>query len=350
VLELSKTIEKQTGEIREDAVASACSVADILRLIGTGAGAQILMALGGSPLRTRQLTDRVEGFSPRSVYRHTSEMEACGLIDRDQVSGVPSKVVLRLSEPAGRELFKLFRAFATTPTTRPPANSEPLFSWSLLNLLGELWKLGFLEELSYEPRSLTQFARGGHELTFHQVNRRIGLSLSSGLLTASPQAGNGKRYELTRYGRRCMALIAGVGRWRRHVLADRTPGLTIAEMVTVLRVAMPLTVLPEHIGESIDLSVAGAADANGHRDMQTLRGTVGSDGTVRYTADAEGPAEGAAGATINIWFAALLDGNRGRMRVRRDLDLVDSFLTQLYDMLWNTVTRAKPAGTAAGGG
>jgi len=348
VLELSKTIEEQTEEIREDAVASACSVADILRLIGTGAGAQILMALGAGPLRTRQLTDRVEGFSSRSVYRHASEMEACGLIDRDQAPGVPSKVVLRLSEPAGRELFRLFRAFATTPMTRLPANGEPFFAWSSLNLLGELWNLGFLEELSCEPRSLAQFARGEHELTFHQVNRRIRLLLSSGLLTASPPAGNGKRYELTRYGRRCMALIAGVGRWRRHVLADRTPGLTIAEMVTVLRVAMPLTVLPEHIGESIDLSVAGAVDASGHRDMQTLRGTVGTDGTLRYTADAEDPAEGAAGATINIWFAALLDGNRGRMRVRRDLDLVDSFLTQLYDVLWDTVTRARPASTVAG--
>lgn len=336
MLELSKNIERQAEGIREDAVGSDCSVACILRLIGTGAGAQILMALGAGPLRTRQLTDRVEGFSSRSVYRHTSEMEAWGLINRDQEPGVPSKVVLRLSEPAGRELFRLVRAF--TPASLPH-----------LNLLGELWKLGFLDELSYEPRSLAQFARGEHELTFHQVNRRIGLFLSSGLLTASPPTGNGKRYELTRYGRRCMALIAGIGRWRRHLLPHGTPGLTIAEMAAVLRVAMPLTVLPEHIGESIDLSVTGAADASGHRDMQTLRGTVGVDGTVRCTPEAGELAAGAAGATINIWFAALLDGNRGRMRVRRDLDLVDSFLTQLYDTLWNTSTRASSASTVAGG-
>src|SRR4029079_5911798 len=135
-------------------------------------------------------------------------------------------------------------------------------------------------------------------------------------------SGKGRRYELTRYGRRRMALIAGVGRWRRHLLADRATGLTIAEMATVVRAAMPLPVLPEHIGESIDLNVTEAVDAGGHMDMQTLRGTVGSDGTLRYTADSEGLADGVAAATVNIWFAALLDGSRGGMRVRKDPDLV----------------------------
>jgi DNA-binding HxlR family transcriptional regulator len=350
VLELSNDMEKQVEDAREDAIASDCSVAGILRLIGSGAGAQILMALGAGPLRTNQLTDRIEDFSSRSVYRHASEMEACGLIDREQEPGVPSKVVLKLSEPAGRELFRLFRAFATTSMTRSPAEDDPFFSWSSLNLLGELWKLGFLEELSYEPRSLAQFARGAHELTFHQVNRRVGLFLASGLLAASPPAGNGKRYELTRYGRLCMALVAGIGRWRRHVLAPGIPGLTIVEMAAVLRAVMPLTVLPEHIGESIDLSVTGTVDASGNRDMRTLRGAVGTDGTSRYTADAADLAVGEAGATINIWFAAILDGNRGRMRVRRKLDLVDSFLTQLYDVLWDTSTRATPASNVAGDG
>lgn len=332
MLELSQDRER---EAPASDLAFDCSVAGILRLVGTGAGAQILMALGRGPLRTRQLTDRVEDFSARSVYRHAGEMENFGLIDRDQEPGVPSKVVLRLSEPAGRELYRLLRAFADVP----------------LDLLGELWKLGFLEELSYEPRSLAQFARGEHELTFHQVNRRVGLFLSGGLLTAAPPAGNGKRYELTDFGRRCMVLIAGIGRWRRHVLGDGGPGLTIAEMATLLRVAMPLVTLPEHAGKRIDLTVTGAVDVGGHRDMQTLRGIVDGDGTLRFTADAGEAAEGSAGATINIWFAALLDNNRGRMRVRGDLPLVDACLTQLHAVLWEEpAIRARPASNGASAG
>jgi len=340
---------KDTGvEAREDTVTLERSVANVLRMIDTGAGGQILMALGSGALRTGQLADRVEDFSARSVYRRASEMEAFGLIDRNQDPGVPSKVVLRLSEPAGRELFRLLRAFATASIPRSPSE-ERHFLWPPLNLLGELWELGFLEELSYEPRSLAQFARGEHELTFHQVSRRIGLSLSGGLLAASPPAGNGKRYELTNYGRRCMALIAGIGRWRRRVLADRSPGLTIAEMATLLRATMPLTTLPEHLGESIELAITGSAEAGGQRRMQVLQGTVDSDGTLRYAAAAGESAGGSAGATINIWLAALLDGNRGRMRVRGNLGLVDSFLTQLYDVLWEAPIRATLPSTDAVG-
>lgn len=336
-MELRTNPERQEGA-REEALASDCSVAGILRLVGTGGGGQILMALGPGALRTRQLTGRIKDFSARSVYRRVSEMEACGLIERDQEPGVPSKVVLRLTEPAGRELFRLLRAFA-------PASSAQL------NQLGELWEFGFLEELSREPRSLAQFARGRHELTFHQVNRRIGLFLASGLLAAAPAAGNGKEYELTREGRRCMALIAAIGRWRRHVLPDGIPGLSIAEMATVLRAAMPLATLPEHAGSSIHLTVTGAVNAGGHRDLEMLRGTVGGDGVLRYAAAAEETAEGGAGATINIWFAALVDGSRGRIRVRGDLELVDSFLTQLYDVLWQAPSRgAKLPSSVAGGG
>jgi DNA-binding HxlR family transcriptional regulator len=344
VLELGKDTE---GETQKEAPASDHSVAGILRLIGAGAGTQILMALGRGALRTGQLTDRIQDFSARSVYRHAGEMEDFGLIVRDQEPGVPSKVVLRLSEPTGRELYRLLRAFAVRSAPGLSGRGRPAPE-PPLDLLGELWDLGFLEELSYEPRSLAQFARGEHELTFHQVNRRIGLFISSGLLAPSPPAGNGKRYELTRYGRRCMALIAGIGRWRRRVLPDRIPGLTLAETATVLRAAMPLTALPDHAGKRIGLVVTGPMGDGGHRNVETLQGTVDDDGTLRCTQGGGELPEGSAGATINIWFAALLDGNRGRLRVRGNLEFVDSFLTQLYDKLWETSIRSRPPGTGAG--
>jgi len=261
-------------------------------------------------------------------------MEAHGLIDRSEESGVPSKVTLSLSEPAGRELFRLVQDFAATPMSQLPGGGSNAHSWSSLNRLSELWELGFVEELSRESRSLTELAGGPHELTYHQVNRRAGLFLASGLLLISPVRAHGKRYELTDHGRRRMALITGIGRWRRHVIADGAGGLTIAEMATVLRAVLPLPVFPRHLGMSLDLGVSGARDANGHRSKQMLRGTVDLDGIMRSDDGAERFVDGSARATINIWFAALLDGNRGRMRVRGDLDLVDSLLTQLYDLLW----------------
>lgn len=337
MLEVGKDVEPPEEEPRGDAAGSDCSVAGILRLVGSEPSAQMLMELGKGPLRTRQLTDRIEDCSARSVYRRAGDMEACGLICREREPGVPSKVVLSLTEPAGRELFRLLRAFAATSMDPLPGESGPALPWARLNLLGELWKLGMLEELSYEPRSLAQFSRGDHELTFHQVSRRVSLFIADGLLTVAPSEGMAKRYELTHLGRRCMTLVAGIGRWRRHLPGDE-PGLTIDEMATVLRAAMSLTRLPEHMGKNLELRVAGPADAAGNREVQTLQGTVDIDGTLRYTANASESAEGSAGATINTWFAALLDGNRGRIRVRGEQALVDSFMTQLYDVLWGKVT------------
>ncbi len=292
------------------------------------------MALGPGSLRTEQLTTRIDGFSSRSVYRHVSKMEAHGLIDRLAEPGVPSKVVLSLSEPAGRELFRLLRTFTATSMSQLPDGVSSARSWSSLNRLGELWEFGFVEELSHEPRSLTELAGGPHELTFHQVNRRTGLFLASGLLLVAPVAGNGKQYELTGHARHRMALVAGIGHWRRYVTADGVAGLTIGEMATVLRAVLPLPAFPRHVGMSLDLGVSGAMDMNGHRNKETLRGTVDLEGIMRCSDDITRFVEGSAAATINIWFAALLDGNRGRMRVRGDLDLIDSFLTQLYDLLW----------------
>jgi hypothetical protein len=54
--------------------------------------------------------------------------------------------------------------------------------------------------------------------------------------------------------------------------------------------------------------------------------------------------DGLAAATINTWFGVLLDGNRGRVKVRGDLKLVDACLTQLYDVLW---AESQPAAHSA---
>jgi DNA-binding HxlR family transcriptional regulator len=309
-------------------------VAGILGLIGNGASGQVLMALGPGALRTQQLTDRVPRFSVRSVYRGVNEMRGYALIDRQEEPGVPSTVVLSLTDPAGRNLFRLLRAFAATSMAELPGDGREARSWASLNLLGELWGLGFAEELSHGSRSLTEFAGGSHELTYHQVGRRIGLFVAGGLLIASPPKGQGKRYELTDHGRRRMALVTGVGRWRRRHVTDGGPGLTIAEMATVLRTALPLTLFPQYAGMSIDLAVTGAVDHNGLKTTETLQGTIGRDGAMHCDQLLRPVANGSATATTNIWFGALLEGNLGRMRVRGNLGFVDACLTQLHEMLW----------------
>jgi DNA-binding HxlR family transcriptional regulator len=283
------------------------------------------MALGPGPLRTKELTDQIPEFSVRSVYRCTNEMRAYFLIDRFEEPGVPSTVVLNLSDPAGRNLYRLLRTFATTSNSQFPTKGREAHSWASLSLLSDLWEMGFVEELSHGSRSLTQLASGDHDMTYHQVNRRTGLFITGGLLVACPPTGRGKRYELTNHGRRRMALIAGIGRWRHRHIGGGLSGLTPDEMATVLRAALPLILLPAYAGMSIDLGVTGDLDEYGRRSTKTLQGTVGIDGAMRCDLVSKSAAEGSATATIN---------RRGRVQVSGNLGLVDACLTQLYEVLW----------------
>lgn len=298
----------------------------MLNLLGTGPGGQILMELGHGPLRTKQLTERVGQFSARSIYRCARRMQSHGLIDRYEEPGPPSKVLLRLTERGGRNLFRLMR-------------TTDVISWKEMCLLGALWEDGFMEQLSRGPKSLMDLLERPHHLTYHQVKRRASMAVEFGLFQSLLCKGNSRRYELTTRGRRSLGLIAALGRWRhRFLVSGETPELEIEEMATVLRGVMPLSVLPTHAGMRIDLIVAGAEEY-GYRATATVPGTVGLEGTARFDPQSEREADGSAAATINTWFAALLDGNRGRLRVRGDLSLVDSCVTQLHEALWETAPR-----------
>jgi DNA-binding HxlR family transcriptional regulator len=219
--------------------------------------------------------------------------------------------------------------------SRLPRRGNGAEPWEALALLGDLWELGLIDELSHGPKTVIELARKAHPMTYHQVNRRAGLITTYGLASSYSCSGNGKRYELTDDGRRCMGLIGGVGRWRqRHLMEDGDPGLTPREMATVLRTALPVIRLPEFAGLSIDLEVSECVDGDGFRISEVLHGRIGRDGTMRFDLERRDTPDGSAAATIKTWFGVLLDGNRGRVKVRGNLPLVDACLTQLYEVLW----------------
>ncbi len=337
-------------EAQEDAIGLLSSVGGVLRLVGTGAEGSILMALGPGPLRTHQLTDRLDHLSRRSVYRHLANLQIHGLVARHEERGVPSRVVLSLTVPLGRNLFHLLRSFSSTHPATLRQGADGAESWSWLGLLGEFWELGLFDDLSRRPTSVIDLSRKAHPMTYHQVNRRASLFAASGLIRSCSSNGNGagKHYELTDRGRRCMALVGGVGRWRqRHLEKDGAPGLTAEEMATVLRTALPLVRLPEFAGACVDFEVSNGAAGGGRGDPQVLQGEIDPEGRMRCGMPSSAAADGLAAATINTWFGTLLDGSRGRVKVRGHQPLVDACLTQLHDALWAGEASGFPAPTEA---
>lgn len=315
-----------TPSERDDACVEGASTADVLRLLGAGATGAILMALGKGPLRTKALTERVPGYAPRTIYRYAGKLAELEVVDRLEEPGVPSKVVHRLSDPCGAELYELVDRFADATLTRLPDGRIDARAWASLGLLADLWETGLVEEMGCGARSPTELARGGHGLSYHQVSRRTGLFEAGGLLGASQGHGRSRCFELTERTRRQMGLLAAVARWRgRHVGGTAEAGLTAGEMATVLRAALPLVELPDHSGRCLQLGVDG----------EEVWAEFEADGSLCSCAGPAAETDSRADGAVEAWIAALLDGGSGALRFDGEEKPLADCLAALHDRLWS---------------
>ena len=176
--------------------AAELTTAEVLRLLSAGAGGSILMALAEGPLRTKELTERIPGYAPRTIYRYAGRLTEIGVIEREEEPGVPSKVVHSLSDPCGRELYDLINAFANTSLGRLPSGEIGAPEWGSLGLLADFWESGMIEELNREPRSLTELSRGQHSLSSAEQTSEVAtllLKLKQGAASVWRRPSEGER-------------------------------------------------------------------------------------------------------------------------------------------------------------
>jgi DNA-binding HxlR family transcriptional regulator len=319
----------------EDACVAGASIADLLRLLSSGATGEILMALGDGPLRTKGLTQRVPGYSPRTIYRYAGKLAELEVLERDEEPGVPSKVVLFLTDPCGKELYDLVDRYATASLTRLPNGRIDSHSWASLGLLADLWELGIVDELSCDPRTSTEMARGRDDFSYHQVNRRAGMFAIAGLL--DEEAGSGRRrcFRLAERTRRSMALIAGIGRWRHHhVVAEDEEGMTSTEMATLLQASLPLVRLPRHAGKCLRLNIV-AADAPHGDEGDVVWAEVEDDGTVHSCPDPTPTVDAWARGRIKTWVPVPLEGDLSGLLLGGDAGLIGDCFSCLHEILWS---------------
>lgn len=318
----------------EGACVAGASTADVLRLLSAGATGAILMALGEGPLRTKELTRRVPGYVPRTIYRYSGKLAELEVLDREEEAGVPSKVVYTLSEPCGSELYNLVDRFADASMVRLPDGRIDAHVWASLGLLADLWEAGMVADLSWEARSSTELARGPHGLSYHQVNRRLGLCRTAGLIAEQEGPGRRRNYALTQKTRRALGLIAGVARWRHdHVAAGDDEGMTAEEMATVLRAVLPLASLPEHARKCLKLCAISEDDTPGDAG-EVVWAEVEPDGGILSCAEPSADPDGWGRGKVASWISAILDGRANDLLVGDDAELIADCLDELHRALW----------------
>lgn len=329
-------VEVEPSE-REGACVAGASTADVLRLLGAGATGAILMALGEGSLRTKELTERVPGYAPRTIYRYAGKLADLDVIARDEEPGVPSKVVHSLTDGCGTELYELVNRYADASLTRLPDGGIDAHAWASVGKLGDLWETGMVEVLACGALSPTELAEGDHGLSYHQVNRRAGLFRASGLLTEWESPGRRRCYALTEKTRRKMGLLAAIARWRhRHVVAEDEEGMTAPEMATVLRTALQLVALPEHRGRCLRLGVS-SEDDTGATASEEVWAEVEADGTVHSCASPPADPDGWGSGRVAIWIPVLLDGHSAAVPAEGEEQLVRDCLDGLYRALWTPI-------------
>jgi DNA-binding HxlR family transcriptional regulator len=318
----------------EDACVAGASTADVLRLLSAGATGAILMALGEGPLRTKNLTEAVPGYAPRTIYRYAGKLAELEVVEREEQPGVPSKVVHTLTDPCGSELYELVTRFADALMTRLPDGRIDAHAWASLGMLADLWEAGLVEELSCDPKSPTELARGPHGLSYHQVNRRAGLFKTAGLVGEREGPGRRRCYALTEKTRRTMGLIVGVARWRHHhVVAEDEEGMTAAEMATALRAALPLVDLPDHADKCLKLCVISEDEAPGS-EGEIVWAEVEESGALHSCAEPTPKVDAWGRGYVKAWIPAILEANPDKVLVGDDEQLVSECLTELHDVLW----------------
>jgi len=327
--------EIDAGPAEEDgACVAGASTADVLRLLSAGATGAILMALGEGPLRTKELTERVPGYAPRTIYRYAGKLAELEVVEREEEPGVPSKVVHTLTDECGAELYELVNRFADASMTRLPDGRIDAHAWAALGLLADLWETGMIEDLSCDPRSPTELARGPHGLSYHQVNRRAGLFKTAGLLREWQGPGRRRCYALTEKTRMTMGLIVGIARWRHHhVVAEDEEGMTAEEMATALKTALPLARVDGYSGKGLKLCVLREDEPAGS-EGEIVWAKVEEDGTL-HSCSPPGESEDAwARGKIAAWIPAILDGDPRKVLVGGDEQLFSDVLSQLHEVLW----------------
>jgi DNA-binding HxlR family transcriptional regulator len=298
----------------------------MLRLLGAGAPVAILAALGKGPLRTKQLTALVPGYTPRTIYRHVPKLVDLDLVERDEEAGGGHKVVHALTPERGRELYVLIERFATASAARLPRGQIRTDAWESLGRLADLWEAGVIGELSRGPRSPTELARELNGLSYHQLSRRAGSVNTAGYLGESKRsAGRLRSYALTGKARRTMGLIAGIGCWRRR--HEPGEGMGLEEIATVLRAALPLAELPQHAGKRLSLYAVGGDS------MAEVAAEVARDGTIRIEGSSPEKPAGWAEGSAHDWCKVLLDG-RFEGFTGDDERLVADCLEALRDAVW----------------
>jgi hypothetical protein len=130
-----------------------------------------------------------------------------------------------------------------------------------------------------------------------------------------------------------VALIAGIGRWRRRYVVPRgASGLSAREAGGVMRTALSLVTLPDHEGKSLGIEIAPPRGQGGEADA--VWALVEAEGSL---VSCDGPlpeVDGHGRGPVHAIVDTILDGPHNGLCLTGDEHLVTTCFERLHQILW----------------
>ena len=285
-----------------------------LRLLSTPRIPAILRSLvDGS--KSRQELRRDTGLPAHSTLRNQlCALEQARILERRRTDGPPELLEYNLTE-SGRRLLAVIDSLAAWLAISPGGaltlGEDP--ARAAIKALAGGWLARMLTPLSAQPHSLTELDKGLSHTSYPTIERRLEWLRMSEQVDDGTQSARGTQYSATDWLRLGIGPIAHAARWEHHACPEEADPITRCEIDSALTIATPFLRLSPRASEICQFAARSPIAGSRDRSLYMVEIQAGRPASSSVYPRRR-PHAWASGKTDD-WFAALIEGETGRLRL-----------------------------------
>jgi hypothetical protein len=283
-----------------------------LELLCNGLGRALLHELAAQgPLTRAALIARLHAGST-AVYECLKALRAVGLIE----SSSGARAARHSINTSGRTLVAVAAGVEAWFARHPAGALEASVGWRAFEDFGEAWRNGLFEWIVRLAPSEAAATRGLPGYEGRRLAELLAAMGEAGMVEQRRAADGLPHYRLTAWAAGAIAPLAALARWEERCRPPGGAAVAVDDAVVAILAVLPLVRLGVEVTGVCTLTVeAGPGAPDGRRTgtvwARLRRGRVVAAGEGAPPRAAEGWAVG----SFDAWFAAVLDGRAGALRL-----------------------------------
>jgi DNA-binding HxlR family transcriptional regulator len=310
----------------------------VLSLIASPLSVPILRAHIDGPLRLPDLREQLGGAAQTTLRGQVGNLRGIGALERQVRGGMPYTVENELTE-VGKGVLAVAEIVEQWLVRAPQGpialGSEPA-KGAIRALVGG-WGSTMLRALAARSLSLTELSSVIGDHSYPALERRLGAMRAARLVEPRPDGDRGaKPYGVTDWTRQAVAPLVAAGRCECEHLAEATDPLTRIDIEAVFLLSVPLVDLEVTRSGScllaVDTGIPKNSDASDR--LAGVYVEIEEGGVISCSSRLEQDPRTWAVGPVGAWVKAILDGDRGRLRLGgKDPKIADDLISRLCGSL-----------------